>query len=43
MISTEHNQASRILALIEKEKSGSQKNCEPEKPGLTAAPLKVEE
>jgi len=40
---TKHNQASRILALIEKEKSGSQKNCEPEKPGLTVAPLKVEE
>lgn len=40
---TEHNQASRILTLIEKEKSGSQKNCEPEKPGLTAVPLKMEE
>ena len=38
-----HNQASRILALIEKEKSGSQKNCEPEEPGQTAVPLKVEE
>jgi hypothetical protein len=42
-LTTEHNQASRILALIKKEESGSQKNCEPEEPGLTAAPLKVEE
>jgi hypothetical protein len=39
---TKHNQASRILALIEKEKSDDSENGPSEEPGQTVAPSKVE-
>ena len=39
---TEHNLASRILALIEKENADDSKNGSSAKPGRIVAPLKVE-
>ena len=41
-MNTEHNLASRILALIEKEKSDDSENGSAEEPGQIVAPSKVE-
>jgi hypothetical protein len=41
-MTTEHNLASRLLALLEKEKSDDSKNEPSEKPGQIVAPLKIE-
>ena len=41
-MTTEHNLASRLLALIEKEKSDDSENGSSAKPGRIVAPSKVE-
>jgi hypothetical protein len=41
-MTTEHNLASRLLALLEKEKSDDSENEPSEEPGRVVAPLKVE-